>query len=378
MSSEDRFEIMVYPENGDGVSTHARKFIESSPDNLHLIAKEVPDLSTAIELLLDGHADMVPVSGKWLYDNRGNDFSSALVLPRREPTRVLVGEDKPEYIPKNGIIVADCELIRRQLLRLRPDLDVRTIAEYEIKFEDIFNKVNRLEELRVNDEINGYVTTRTLHSSLSTRVRRHTLGVQRQDDARSRFVPTPLEGYTILLTRSDFPASRFSKVIDFGASLSLRIEQSILDSIDKKTHDKIGLLVEQRKVRSILQDHGNRGRFLYTESQVKEWKSFTNKEEGTSTKDSDSRIDVILETLSKDGTVTTSIERIFPTEESHTGAQNLISTWKKLIQIAHEKPEEEKRGRMKKFMDDYIESMLSEGRLSQDRIYSPLFREDNY
>ena len=378
MSSEDRFEIMVYPENGDGVSTHARKFIESSPDNLQLIAKEVPDLSTAIELLLDGHADMVPVSGKWLYDNRGNDFSSALVLPRREPTRVLVGEDKPEYIPKNGIIVADCELIRRQLLRLRPDLDVRTIAEYEIKFEDIFNKVNWLEELRVNDEINGYVTTRTLHSSLSTRVRRHTLGVQRQDDARSRFVPTPLEGYTILLTRSDFPASRFSKVIDFGASLSLRIEQSILDSIDKKTHDKIGLLVEQRKVRSILQDHGNRGRFLDTESQVKEWKSFTNKEEGTSTKDSDSRIDVILETLSKDGTVTTSIERIFPTEESHTGAQNLISTWKKLIQIAHEKPEEEKRGRMKKFMDDYIESMLSEGRLSQDRIYSPLFREDNY
>lgn len=378
MSSEDRFEIMVYPENGDGVSTHARKFIESSPDNLQLIAKEVPDLSTAIELLLDGHADMVPVSGRWLYDNRGNDFSSALVLPRREPTSVLVGEDKPEYIPKNGIIVADCELIRRQLLRLRPDLDVRMIAEYEIKFEDIFNQVNWLEELRVDNEINGYVTNRTLHSSLSTRVRRHTLGVQRQDDARSRFVPTPLEGYTILLTRSDFPASRFSKVIDFGASLSLRIEQSILDSIDKKIHDKIGLLVEQRKVRSILQDHGNRGRFLDTESQIKEWKSFTNKEEESSTKDSDSRIDVILETLSKDGMVTTSIERIFPTDESHTGAQNLILTWEKLIQIAQEKPEEEKRGRMKKFMDDYIESMLSEGRLSQERVYSPLFREDNY
>ena len=378
MSSEDRFEIMVYPETGDGVSTHARKFIESSPDNLQLIAKEVPDISTAIELLLDGHADMVPVSGKWLYENRGNDFSSALVLPRREPTRVLVGEDKPEYIPKNGIIVADCELIRRQLLRLRPDLDVRMISEYEIKFEDVFNRVNWLEELRVNNEINGYVTTRTLHSGLSTRVRRHTLGIQRQDDARSRFVPTPLEGYTILLTRSDFPASRFSKVIDFGASLSLRIEQSILDSIDKKTHGKIGLLVEQRKVRSILQDHGNRGRFLDTESQIKEWKSFTNKEEGSSTKDSDSRIDIILETLSKDGMVTTSIERIFPTDESHTGAQNLISTWEKLIQIAQEKPEEEKRGRMKKFMDDYIEYMLNEGRLSQDRIYSPLFREDNY
>ena len=54
---------------------------------------------------------MVPVSGEWWYDNRSREFSAALVLPRREPPGFLVGEDKPEYVPKNGIIVADCEVL---------------------------------------------------------------------------------------------------------------------------------------------------------------------------------------------------------------------------------------------------------------------------
>ena len=378
MSGEDRFEILVYPETGNGVSTHIRKFIDSSPDNLKLILKEVPDINSAIELLIDGYADIVPVSGDWLYNNRNNRLSSSLVLPRREPTKVLVGENKPEYVPKNGIIVADSELIKRQLLRLRPDLDVRQISDYQIEFNNSFDQIKWLEDLRIRDQIDGYVTNRTLHSSLPSKVRRHTLGVQRQDDVRSRFVPMPLDGYTILLTRSDFPASRFSKVIDFGASLCLRIEMSILDSIELDTHKKIGLFVEQRKIRSIMQDHGNRGRFLEPESQVSEWKSFTAKEEDRNAKDSDSRIDVVIETLNKDGSVTTSVERIFPTEESHTGTQYFISTWAKLVSIAKEKPEEEKRGRMKKFMDDYIDELLTAGRISEDRIYSPLLKEDDY
>ena len=105
MSGDDRFEILLCPEMGDGVSTHAQKFIDSSPDGLELVEKPVPHLETAIQLLTEGHGDMVPVSAKWWYENRTKGLSSALVLPRREPTRVLVGENKPEYIPKNGIII---------------------------------------------------------------------------------------------------------------------------------------------------------------------------------------------------------------------------------------------------------------------------------
>ena len=88
MSEEDRFEILICPEIGDGVSTHAQKFIDSSPDGLDLVAKQVPHLETAIDLLLDGHGDIVPVSGEWWFENRIKDLSAGLVLPRREPTQV--------------------------------------------------------------------------------------------------------------------------------------------------------------------------------------------------------------------------------------------------------------------------------------------------
>ena len=82
--------------------------------------------------------------------------------------------------------------------------------------------------------------------------------------------------------------------------------------------------------------------------------------------------------MSKDGSVTTSLERIFPIDESHTGTQNLVFNWQQILKIAKETPEEEKRGRMKQLMDDYIDELVTGGRLSEDRIYSPLFKEDDH
>jgi len=378
LSGDDRFEILISPEIGDGVHTHAQKFIDSSPDGLELIAKHVPHTETALELLLDGHGDMVAVSGEWWYNNRSRDFSSALVLPRREPTRVLVGEDKPEYIPKNGIIVADCEIVRRQMIRSRNDLEVRLASELEGVPEGVFERVEWLEQQRIDGEIDGFITTRTLHSSLKSKPRRHTLGMQRQDDARARFIPIPLEGYTVLLTRKDFPSSRFSKVIDMGAALALRLELTVLDSLEENLNGKIGLIIEQRKIRSIMQDVGNRGKMIGSENPLKEWKTFSGAETHQGPKDSDPRIDIILETISADGMVTTSVERIFALEESHSGIQTLLVNWQHLLKIAREVPEEEKRGRMKQLMDDYVDDLVSKGRISEDRIYAPLFDEEDH
>ena len=42
-----------------------------------------------------------------------------------------------------------------------------------------------------------------------------------------------------------------------------------------------------------------------------------------------------------------------------------------------EKPEEETRGRMKELMDEYIDDLVSKGRLSEERISSPKMNEEN-
>ena len=82
--------------------------------------------------------------------------------------------------------------------------------------------------------------------------------------------------------------------------------------------------------------------------------------------------------MNKDGSVTTGVERIFPIEESHSGTQNLVFNWQQVLKIAKETPEEEKRGRMKQLMDEYIDDLVMNGRLSEDRIYAPLFKEEDH
>ena len=109
MESSQRFEILVTPDSGEGVHPQIMKLISNSPEGLELEMKEIPHVESALSLLKNGHGDLVAVSGKWWHENRDSSLSEKLVLPRREPTRVLVGENKPEYIPKGGIIVVDCD-----------------------------------------------------------------------------------------------------------------------------------------------------------------------------------------------------------------------------------------------------------------------------
>ena len=52
MSGEDRFEILLTPETGDGVSTHAQKFVDSSPDGLDLVAKNVRESDYSLRVMI--------------------------------------------------------------------------------------------------------------------------------------------------------------------------------------------------------------------------------------------------------------------------------------------------------------------------------------
>jgi hypothetical protein len=368
ITEEGRFEILLCPELGDGVHTHVQKLIDNHPDGLVLVEKQVPHLETAIQLLREGHGDMVAASGRWWFENRSSDLVASVVLPRREPTRVLVSEDKPEYIPKGGIIIADCEIVRRQMIRLRKDIQVSLPNEFGDAPEGVFERTLWLEELRQNSSIDGYIIPRALHASLPFRTRRHTLGMQRENPERSRFIPVPLDGFTVLISRQDFPVGGLAEITDVGAAFSLRLEMMILDNIDEDMHHKVALMVEQRKVGTILREAHRTGDDLANRGMV------TDKDEIKSSK---TRIDIALETVNKDGTVTAGVEKVFPPAESHSATLTVLNNWNSILDIMRGTPEEETRGRMKELMDIYIDELVSKGRLSEDRIYSPLIKEDD-
>ncbi len=368
MNEKERFEILLSPEIGDGVHTHVTKLIENNPDGLTLVERQVPHIESAIELLRGGHGDLVAASGRWWYENRQSDLVASVVLPRREPTRVLVSEDKPEYVPKGAIIIADCEIVRRQMIRLRKDINVMLPNEFGEAPEEALERARWLEDLRLDNSIDGYIIPRALHACLPFRTRRHTLGMQRDNIERFRFIPVPLEGFTVLVSRQDFPITDITEVIDAGAALSLRLEMMMLDNIDVVMHDKVAMMIEQRKVGTILREAKRAGDDLASRGIV------TDKDE---IKGGKIRLDLALETLNRDGTVTAGVEKIFEPAESHSASLKVLNNWNQLLKIMREKPVEETRGRMKELMDVYIDDMVAKGRLSDERIHSPMMEDEN-
>ena len=77
---------------------------------------------------------------------------------------------------------------------------------------------------------------------INTRVRRHTLGMQRekpsQEFERSTFISPPLEGFTILISREGFPDSVVKNLNDNTTETCYAVENAIFESLsdDLKGH----------------------------------------------------------------------------------------------------------------------------------------------
>ena len=334
MSEVERIELLIPSQEGDGVKAAALRFLQQDHSDFEFVSKESLDYSTLVSLLKSGNADLVAVSATWWYQNRENGLFPALILPRKEPTQVLVSEDKPGYLPRKAIIVTDSELLRRQMLRTRPDLVIKTTAELEIDAEDDIQATCILEDMRINGAINGYIIGRSLHAVLPFRSRRHTLGIQRGKPERDHFIPPPLEGITIFLARKGFPETTFDEINDGGAAIALRLEMAALDAIEKSLHPLVGMVVEQRKVSTFLKEAEKYGDDKMRESLINA--------EGKLIK-SGNRIEMIIELLNPEGRVTARVERLFDSKKAFTSMARVIEEWKTLIEVMTMDHEEDTR-----------------------------------
>ncbi len=324
MSEVERIELLIPAQEGDGVRAAALRFLQNDYSEFEFVPKESLDYSTLATLLKSGNADLAAVSASWWYQNRDNELFPALLLPRKEPTQVLISEDKPDYLPRKAIIVTDSELLRRQMLRTRPDLKIKTTKELEIEGEDDVEKTCVLEDMRIKGEINGYIIGRSLHEVLPFRSRRHTLGIQRGKPERAHFIPPPLEGITVFLARKGYPENAFTEISDGGTAIALRLEMAALDAIDNSLHPMVGMVVEQRKVSTFLKEAEKHGDSNVLES-LKNAKG--------KVKASGTRIEMIIELLNPDGKVTARVERLFDSKKAYTSMARVIEEWKTLLEI---------------------------------------------
>ena len=365
MEEKPRLEVLTTPSNYDGVRLQVENLIVKNRESFNFKMTELPHMEVAIQSLKSGSADLLAMSiEQWKsLDNEGLKISA--FLPRREPTWVLVGDDKPEYLPLNATVICPKKLIKRQLIRMRPDLAVYDLGEF-LELEKIpsnnqvFDDGERLEfleKLRTDGLIDGYVISRGQFSQIKARVRRHTLGMQREKPAqefeRSTFISPPLEGFTVLVSRQGFPISVVKILNDTSAETCYTVENAIFESLTDELKEISGIFVEQKKLSTILKQYVKLIDDSYalkigenylipskkkTRDSRTKWNPSRNIIQGP-------RICIYFELLSKNSKVSLELVRIEPILENRydRGKNVLIQEIKFLVELLQQDHDELKR-----------------------------------
>ena len=365
MEEKPRLEVLTTPSNYDGVRLQVENLIVKNRDSFNFKMTELPHMEVAIESLKSGTADMLAMSiEQWKsLDVEGLKISA--FLPRREPTWVLVGDDKPEYLPLNATVICPKKLIKRQLIRMRPDLLVYDLREFlgleklslDSEVVDDGGGLELLEKLRNDGLIDGYVISRGQFSQIKSRVRRHTLGMQRekpsQEFERSTFISPPLEGFTVLVSREGFPISVVKNLNDTAAETCYTVENAIFESLSDELKEICGIFVEQKKLSTILKQYVKLiddsyalkiGENYLIPSKKKtrdlrtKWNPSRNIIQGP-------RICIYFELLSKNSNVSLELVRIEPILENRydRGKNVLIQEIKFLVELLQQDHDELKR-----------------------------------
>lgn len=336
METGERLVVLTTPSRDDGVRLHIERAVETHGKHRDLRLKQLPHMQTALEALRDGLGDLLAMSA---FDWRNHDVQGLEIvglLSRKEPTWVLVAEDKPEYLKQGAVVMCDHELLRRQMLRMRSDLTLLSEEEtlHHLKAENEFHTLDEddrwswFDAMVTQGRIDGFIAPRAIHAGHRMKNRRHTLGLQRDqsESQRERFIPPPLHGFTLLVARAGFPKMSVRDMLDGSAELAYRLEAAILESLDPSLHNITGVYVEQRKVATFIKKAKEEGDETLLTSLVD-----PNKKKGVF--QSGPRVEFLIETLNPTGTVTAACERIVLPEQSHTAMVTLLREFMELVTI---------------------------------------------
>ena len=316
---DERLVFFSTSSHGDGVRQQIEKVLEQRSKTFNAVLRQTPTIPDAVALLKDGMGDLVAMSpGDWV-QHQNDTLAIVGLLSRRDPTWVLVSDDKPEYLVKNARIVCQHPLIQRQMRRLRQDLNLLTKGEVDVLEEhESREEIEKLEKLRIDGTIDGYVVKRSQYNLLSGKTRRHTLGLHKGAPERSHFVPPPLNGFSLIVGRVGFPKQRVEHILDPSAEFAYRIESALLESIPSDLVELTGIHVEQRGVGTILReakrnnDDWTMSAMIDTERKVRQ---------------SGTRVEMRIETLSVDGKVSACAEQVGPIEKHRVAMVNLLQEW---------------------------------------------------
>ncbi|CAI8209702.1 MAG: Uncharacterised protein [Methanobacteriota archaeon] len=330
--TDEKLRVGICEQFDDGAQPHFKRLLEGY--NIEYL--EYKNTLEIIKSLLDGEIDLAGISGLSAFDLGFSAESSvsgleiSTFLPRRDPTLVIVGKNNLDHLPRRGKIFAKSELIRRQLRRFRRDLNLLSKTDLKLDGIEHENLIEKLGDLYDNNDLDGYVIERSLWNVFGKEGRRHTLGMQiGNDTSRQRFIPPPLRGFSLLISRVGFPHSILKEINDEQSMISFRVESKLFLELGKD--DLLGINASIRRISTISKSLLDEGGII---SDILEEKiSNIDKLDDNSEKPVQ-MVEVILETLDKKGQITYSLEKKYvPSDDEYRILKICLDEWNSINEL---------------------------------------------
>jgi len=320
---------------------NVKKWLESQPlQDISITADYGIEIEAAIERLEEGEFDLIAVSAStWSQFQNASDVNVATALPRRDGNHILVASDRIHKLEHKSVILCQNKLQRRQLRRYRPDFRILKPSAFadligrEIPADWGLELQEWMENLRSTKIITGYVTERHLFTLGNIDARRHILMTDSKEGA-NRFIPSPFQGLTLLISRHGFPPSITSQIGDEESMTAWMCEEIIKNDLDSSLHDRVGILVRFRQIPSLLnqadveKDLLRSTSLLDTEGDVVSEKSM---------------VEMLIEVLNRTGERTLLLERLSKKEDATINARIITSDWNSMYQTVTDENEEDPR-----------------------------------
>ena len=163
--------------------------------------------------------------------------------------------------------------------------------------------------------------------------RRHKLMTDSREDS-ARFLPSPLNGLTLLISRGGFPKSLSEKIGDSESLTAWTCEKIMLNHIDPQIHDKIGMIVRHRQIPSLLNQAEQEKDLLRSTTLLNP--------EGEIVHTS-SLVEILIVIVGRTGERTLLLEKLVEKEDVETHVRLLISEWENMLDLVTIEHEEDIR-----------------------------------
>ena len=153
-------------------------------------------------------------------------------------------------------------------------------------------------------------------------------------DDSARFLPSPLHGLTLLISRKGFPKSLAERIGDAEALTAWACEQVILEQIDAEILDRVGVIVRHRQISSLLNQAEQEKDLLRSTTLLNP--------EGEIVHTS-SLVEILIEIVGRTGERTLLLEKLVEKEDVETHVRLLISEWENMLDLVTIEHEEDIR-----------------------------------